>query len=305
MVETCPFRHRRLLVGDTVVAVAVLSAGAVGLAPLSFVSPGQINFQVPAGTAPGLSQIEVTTSTGMQVIGSAEIQNVAPGLFTANANGKGPAAGQFLRVSADGVRTVELVAQFDHTQDRWVTRPFDLGSPADQIYLLLYGTGIRGRSSLSAVSLTVGGYTVPVLYAGPQGQYAGLDQINAGPLPRVEGQGELSAVLTVEGKPANAATVSFAARPGLHRTFTSIDPPGSTSTIAYGVNTSGQVVGYHTNASGTHGFLMTAAAFSTIDFPGASATFASGINGAGQIVGRYVANGPLRGFLLAEDLSPR
>lgn len=81
-------------------------------------------------------------------------------------------------------------------------------------------------------------------------------------------------------------------------TFTSIDPPGSTSTIAYGVNTGGQVVGYYTNASGIHGFLMSAGAFSTIDFQGASTTVASGINGGGQIVGRYVANG-LHGFLLA------
>jgi probable HAF family extracellular repeat protein len=50
-------------------------------------------------------------------------------------------------------------------------------------------------------------------------------------------------------------------------TFTSIDPPASTSTIAYGVNTSGQVVGYYTNnTSGMHGFLMSAGAFSAIDF---------------------------------------
>jgi probable HAF family extracellular repeat protein len=143
------------------------------------------------------------------------------------------------------------------------------------------------------VTLTVGGVTVPVLYAGPQGQYAGLDQVNAGPLPHsFEGRGEINAALTVDGKLANAVTVSFSGR----GTFTSIDPPGSTSTIAYGVNTSGQVVGYYTNASGTHGFLMSAGTFSTIDFPGASVTSASGINGAGQIVGTYVANG-LHGFL--------
>ena len=269
------------------------SANVVRPALLYFVSSGQINFQVPAGTAAGLSQVEVVTGTGLHGIGAAEIQDVAPGLFAANANGKGPAAGQFFRVSADGVRTVEPVAQFDQTQNKWVTRPLELGPATDQIYLVLYGTGIRGARSVSVVTLTVGGVTVPVLYAGPQGQYAGLDQVNAGPLPHsFEGRGEINAALTVDGKLANAVTVSFSGR----GTFTSIDPPGSTSTIAYGVNTSGQVVGYYTNASGTHGFLMSAGTFSTIDFPGASVTSASGINGAGQIVGTYVANG-LHGFL--------
>jgi len=81
-------------------------------------------------------------------------------------------------------------------------------------------------------------------------------------------------------------------------TYTSIDPPASTSTIASGVNTSGHVVGYYTDTSGMHGFLMSAGAFSAIDFSGASATTAAGINSAGQIVGTYVANG-LHGFLLA------
>ena len=81
-------------------------------------------------------------------------------------------------------------------------------------------------------------------------------------------------------------------------TFTSVDPPGSTSTDAMGVNSSGQVIGGYTNASGGHGFLMKAGAFSSIDFPGASDTSASGINDTGQIVGRYVENGQ-HGFLLA------
>lgn len=39
--------------------------------------------------------------------------------------------------------------------------------PSGQI-IELYGTGIRGRSSLTAVTCAIGGVEVPVLYAGPQ-----------------------------------------------------------------------------------------------------------------------------------------
>ena len=51
-------------------------------------------------------------------------------------------------------------------------------NPSSQTYLILYGTGIRGRSSLSDVSVTIGGIPATVLYAGPQGTYPGLDQVN-------------------------------------------------------------------------------------------------------------------------------
>jgi uncharacterized protein (TIGR03437 family) len=104
---------------------------------------------------------------------------------------------------------VEPVAEFDQTQNKWLTKPLNLG-PTDQIYLLLYGTGIRGRTSLSDVALTVGGVPVPVSYAGPQNQYLGLDQVNAGPLPRsLQGSNEVNVLLTVSGKQANIVTVNI------------------------------------------------------------------------------------------------
>lgn len=43
------------------------------------------------------------------------------------------------------------------------------------VYVSLYGTGIRGAGTVQAY---VGGNSVPVSYAGPQGQYQGLDQVN-------------------------------------------------------------------------------------------------------------------------------
>jgi uncharacterized membrane protein len=78
--------------------------------------------------------------------------------------------------------------------------------------------------------------------------------------------------------------------------FTTIDVPGATSTSAYGINDSGQIVGSYNNNS--HGFLDTAGTFTTIDVPGAFITVASGINNSSQIVGYSVCCSPFaEGFL--------
>jgi len=73
----------------------------------------------------------------------------------------------------------------------------------DTGFLVLYGTGMRHGT----VRCTVGGRAAEVLYAGAQGGFAGLDQVNVA-LPaelRVSGVGQV--VLTVDGVAANAVTV--------------------------------------------------------------------------------------------------
>jgi len=83
-------------------------------------------------------------------------------------------------------------------------------------------------------------------------------------------------------------------------TWTTIDVPGAIATVAYKINTAGQVVGYYTDSGGLlHGFLLSGGTFTTIDYPGARNTVAAGINDSGQIVG-YHFNGPaiVDGFLL-------
>jgi probable HAF family extracellular repeat protein len=71
-------------------------------------------------------------------------------------------------------------------------------------------------------------------------------------------------------------------------TFTKIDVPGATLTVADGINTQGQIVGkYEDTAGKTHGFLLNNGHFSNIDFPDAISTQANGINDHGGIVGAY------------------
>ena len=88
--------------------------------------------------------------------------------------------------------------------------PIDLGAAGDQVYLILYGTGIRFRSNLTNVVVTIGGTPVSVLYAGEAPGFVGLDQINVGPLPRnLAGRGQADVVVTVDGKPANTVRIAL------------------------------------------------------------------------------------------------
>jgi probable HAF family extracellular repeat protein len=82
-------------------------------------------------------------------------------------------------------------------------------------------------------------------------------------------------------------------------TFTTIDPPGSTSIdypanglvsispAAVGINDAGQIVGRYDIPGSTHGFLYSGGTYTTIDDPNGVGGVANGINNSGQIVGIY------------------
>jgi uncharacterized protein (TIGR03437 family) len=183
--------------------------GSEVLAPLFFVSPRQVNFQMPPGLIPGSVTVTVTNGIGAASVGTAQNDVVAPGVFAANADGQGVAAAQALRVTATRGQSYEPIARFDAVQNKFVSIPLDLGPASDEVYLILYGTGIRYRTSLQAANASIGGVSSPIGYAGPQGFFVGLDQINV-LLPRsLIGRGEIDAVLTVDGRIANTVRVNI------------------------------------------------------------------------------------------------
>jgi len=76
------------------------------------------------------------------------------------------------------------------------------------VYVSFFGTGIRNRSSLANVSVTINGIGVPVSYAGPAPGYTGLDQVNAALVLSLRGSGESNVVLTVDGLASNTVTIN-------------------------------------------------------------------------------------------------
>lgn len=136
----------------------------------------QINFVVPEQTAAGTAGIAVETGGRRTFVGLARVAAVAPGLFAADASGTGLAAANL------------------------VTEP-------SRFVLSLYGTGIQGRSGLEQVRVVVGGVEYAPLYAGAQGEFAGLDQVNV-LLPRTL-NGRLGVARRVDGVESNMVVVNF------------------------------------------------------------------------------------------------
>jgi uncharacterized protein (TIGR03437 family) len=183
------------------------SAGVKTSAQLYMVSPGQINYLIPATAALGKATVTVTANSSTYT-GPLEVSNVSPAIFSANNSGAGVAAAQFLTVSASGQTSVQNTAAPGIIN--YVPAPFMLPS-SGQAYLILYGTGIRNHSQ-NPVQATINGVAVPVLYASAQGSDPGLDQVNLGPLPQtLAGTGKtfLNVVVTVDGIPANTTTIAI------------------------------------------------------------------------------------------------
>ncbi|HKX26240.1 MAG TPA: hypothetical protein VJ302_00980 [Blastocatellia bacterium] len=176
-------------------------------APLFFVSPRQINYQIPPGTRPGAATVSVIRGQELASLGLAQVAGSAPGLFSADATGRGLAAAQVFRIGADGRQRYEPAVRFDAARNGLVAVPIGPGSPDDQVFLVLYGTGLRYLGARSGIGVKVGGIEVPVLYAGAQGELVGLDQVNV-PLPRsLYGRGEVEVVLTGGGATANPVKI--------------------------------------------------------------------------------------------------
>ena len=178
-------------------------------ASLFFVSPLQVNLLIPAGTAAGAATITLNPPFNAPVSAPVLIQPTAPALFTANADGTGVPSAFVLRIKADGALSYEPIVVFDEFQQRFTPLPIEFGAESDQVFLILYGSGWRNRSALSATTVRVAGVALPPLYLGAQGSLVGLDQINV-LLPRtLAGRGNAKIELIVDGQIANAVTVNF------------------------------------------------------------------------------------------------
>lgn len=190
--------------GGTTVSVKD-SSGVLRLARLFYVSPEQVNFEVPAGTAAGPATITVSAASGATFASTAQIGAIAPGIFTVNGTGKGVAAALAIRAASDGSQAP--IAVFNCTSATSCSAvPIDLSS--GDVFVSFYGTGIRNRSSLANVRCTIGGVEAPVSFAGAH-SIVGLDQINVQVPNSLKGRGEVPVQITVDGLEANPVTLTF------------------------------------------------------------------------------------------------
>jgi uncharacterized protein (TIGR03437 family) len=150
--------------GGTTVKVTD-STGTERLAPLFYVSPGQINYQIPGGTVVGPALVVITNGNGVISSGAMQVTDVAPTIFTLTQNGTGAAA------ALDAIT--------------FAPAPFNAKRPnGDPNIIAFYGTGLGADATdidgnvNGSMQATIDGNPATVLYAGRAPGYVGLNQLN-------------------------------------------------------------------------------------------------------------------------------
>ncbi len=197
MSKQAPSQPLPITLGGVTVTVTDANGGVFS-APLISVSPNQVNWLIPQGAANGVATVTLANGSAT-FTGNALISSTAPGLYSANQTGLGPAAAQV----TDG-QSYSNTFQCN-SSGACTLNPIKVTS---QPYLILYGTGIRGASQ-SNVSVKIGNINAPVTYAGAQGAYAGLDQVNATLPTTLQGRGQIVVTITVNGQATNMGQLLF------------------------------------------------------------------------------------------------
>ncbi|HET8548213.1 MAG TPA: cellulase family glycosylhydrolase [Bryobacteraceae bacterium] len=196
--ETLPLPARLLNTGLELTD----SRGVTFDVPLLAVTPSHINYLVPAEAAPGLALVRhmLPLPAGIEnrFTSTVTIRPAAAALFPLGAIGvrfsagsTTPEAFDVFRCSFSGIGGGGCFAV-----------PVQL-PPGVSVYLSLYGTGIRGRSSLAAVRARAGEVELPVLYAGPHESFVGLDQVNVFLPPSLRGSGSVDVAVSIDGEWSN------------------------------------------------------------------------------------------------------
>lgn len=168
------------------------STGAALPAGILYASANQINYRVPISAAAGIGRVTVTAG-GVSVSGNVNVVGTYPGMFKIGSDNLAAAYVQRVR---GNTQTVENVYQ---TGPGGTVLPATVTLGSDQVYLVLYGSGI----GVASVTATIGGVSATRQYSGAQGEYPGLDQVNLLIPASLAGKGKVEVVVTADGKAAN------------------------------------------------------------------------------------------------------
>ncbi len=171
------------------------SLGVERLAPLFFVSAGQINYQIPAGTATGPATVTISNGDGIGATGTIEVQAAAPAIFTLNASGTGAAAAVDAITGAAGPFNATLAN----------------GQPN---IIAVFGSGLGGDATdvdgnvNASVTARIDGAAVTLQYAGRATGLAGLNQFNV-VLPAGIAAGTHTLTFARGGVTSNSVTIAI------------------------------------------------------------------------------------------------
>jgi uncharacterized protein (TIGR03437 family) len=174
-------------------------------APLHFVSPFQINAQVPFEVSPGTAEITVALDGAEGSSLSVPVNPAGPGMFTRSLDGQGP--GIFLHGS-----------NFTLVTESSPARPGEV--------ILIYGTGFGSvvpsvpsgaaapgdplANVTGTVTVQIGGRDAPVSFAGLAPGFVGLYQLNVRIPPETSPASNVPVVVSIAGVPSNSVTIPVA-----------------------------------------------------------------------------------------------
>ena len=185
-------------------SVSIVDAtGATTEAPLLYVSSTEVNYQIPDTVGLGPATVTVTTGDGTTKSGPINVVSYAPGLFAVNSAGLSASFADC--VAANGAQTTIPTSQV--VNGALVAVPLNLKA-CQQTILELWTTGLD-EAEASMVQATIGGLDATVLYAGPQGVYPGVDQINVVIPQSLAGAGNVPIVVSAGGVTSNTVNVTF------------------------------------------------------------------------------------------------
>jgi uncharacterized protein (TIGR03437 family) len=183
------------------------SAGVERRAPIVEMNCCSISYVLPAGTADGLATVIAGSARG-SISGYLNVHKVWPALpLIVGAHNGNPEISGYVVYADGGSSRVESGAALLPIG----LYGFQIGRPANagDVYLVLFGTGLRNRSALANVKAVVAGVEAAIEYAGPQSEAAGLDQVNV-KLPRsLLGSGLAILQIVVDGIPATYLYLEF------------------------------------------------------------------------------------------------
>ncbi len=175
-------------------------------AGLFFVSPNQVNFQIPEGTLPGKAVVKVTSGDGTMSTGEITVRDVAPAIFTANSNGQGVPAALLLRILADGTQRYEELYRCSDNPVICSPVPIDPAGDGERLFLVLFITGTckAGDPNMDgnfneSVHVVLGGNELIPIFAGRHPSLVGVEQINCELPVSMSGLGKLNLAIAGTG----------------------------------------------------------------------------------------------------------
>jgi len=172
--------------------------------PLLYAGPGQINAQVPFDLPVGTAQVIVQNGKALSVPEPAAVGATGPGAFTLTGSGTGTAI--VVAVNPDGSAYLVGPSAPAHPGGVVVIYCTGLGGVQDRIEAGTAAPLSPLAQANDSVSVTLGGATAQVLFAGLVPTLSGLYQINAVIPPGVTGD-NVPLVLTAGGTVGSAVTL--------------------------------------------------------------------------------------------------